>query len=207
MLTTNKIAISAIVAASAVSTAFVTFVMPATAATIAYAGNTSTAGLPTWTPPLSSIVTPYSVQHFTVSADGAYDFSSTVPSAGIPILPTQAAWFRQIILYTGSFNPNTPLANSPNGQGNFSTLLQTNLGTNFNNLVAGTSYFLVTTGFSAPINNSGAFNNSITGPGNITLSSIATAVPEPFTILGSLIGGGAAMRMRRKLVRDGKTVG
>jgi hypothetical protein len=207
MLTTNKIAISAIVAASAVSTAFVISVMPATAATISYSGNTSTAGLPTWTPPLSSIVTPYSVQHFTVSANGVYDFSSTVPSAGIPTLPTQAEWFRQIILYTGSFNPTNPLANSPNGQGNFNTLLQTNLGTNFNNLIAGTSYFLVTTGYLLPVNTSGAFNNSITGPGNITLSAISTAVPEPFTILGSLIGGGAAMRMRRKLVRDGKTVG
>ncbi len=34
---------------------------------------------------------------------------------------------------------------------------------------------------------------------NIQFSSAATAVPEPFTIIGTLVGGTAAMRMRKKL--------
>jgi hypothetical protein len=34
---------------------------------------------------------------------------------------------------------------------------------------------------------------------SITLASVPTSVPEPFTIIGTLVGGGAAMRMRQKL--------
>ncbi|WP_396133686.1 PEP-CTERM sorting domain-containing protein [Chamaesiphon sp. OTE_75_metabat_556] len=34
------------------------------------------------------------------------------------------------------------------------------------------------------------------GPGNV---SAATAAPEPFTIIGTLVGGTAAIRMRKKL--------
>jgi hypothetical protein len=34
---------------------------------------------------------------------------------------------------------------------------------------------------------------------NVVLSSNVTAVPEPFTIIGTLIGGTAAIRMRKKL--------
>jgi hypothetical protein len=35
--------------------------------------------------------------------------------------------------------------------------------------------------------------------GNISASATSTAVPEPFTIVGTIIGGAAALRMRKKL--------
>ena len=40
------------------------------------------------------------------------------------------------------------------------------------------------------------------GNGSLAISFVpasSTAVPEPFTIVGTLIGGGAALRMRKKL--------
>ena len=45
---------------------------------------------------------------------------------------------------------------------------------------------------------------SFTGPGNFQLDNVkiaagSTAVPEPFTIIGTLVGGTAALRMRKKL--------
>lgn len=52
---------------------------------------------------------------------------------------------------------------------------------------------------------------SFTGPANFQLDnvrivsgSVPTAVPEPFTIIGTLIGGTAALRMRKKLKSTGK---
>ncbi len=45
------------------------------------------------------------------------------------------------------------------------------------------------------------FNDlALTGGGGYTLSVSPTAVPEPFTIIGTLVGGTAALRMRKKLV-------
>ncbi|PSB51938.1 PEP-CTERM sorting domain-containing protein [Chamaesiphon polymorphus CCALA 037] len=46
-------------------------------------------------------------------------------------------------------------------------------------------------------NNSGAF--TVSSP---TTLPTTTAVPEPFTIIGTLIGGAAAVRMRKKLKSD-----
>jgi hypothetical protein len=45
------------------------------------------------------------------------------------------------------------------------------------------------------------FNDLATpGGGGYTLSVSPTAVPEPFTIIGTLVGGTAALRMRKKLI-------
>lgn len=47
------------------------------------------------------------------------------------------------------------------------------------------------------------FSDAIrSGNGRLAISFVpdsSTAVPEPFTIVGTLIGGGAALRMRKKL--------
>ncbi len=187
MLTTTKITISAIVAVSAVSTAFTVAVTPATAATIAYVGDTT--GQPQWRPPGVGADVAYTVQNFTVDTTGTYTFSSTVPTP---------AWARGLYLYANTFNPLTPLSNLIFGEGRLQSIF-----TRDQTLSSSSNYFLVTSGFivSPGINSVGPYNNSITGPGNITGPGLnPTAVPEPFTILGSLIGGSAALRLRRKLI-------
>jgi hypothetical protein len=49
-------------------------------------------------------------------------------------------------------------------------------------------------------------NNTNSGDGRVSISLISspTAVPEPLTIIGTIIGGTAAMRMRKKLKSAGK---
>jgi hypothetical protein len=44
-------------------------------------------------------------------------------------------------------------------------------------------------------------DNNFVGLDNVQISSLSqpTSVPEPFTIIGTLIGGSAALRMRKKL--------
>jgi hypothetical protein len=94
-------------------------------------------------------------------------------------------------LYQGSFNPTAQFTNviigNDDSAGGADYLLTTNLST-------GTNYFLVSTGFHD--SDFGAFTTTIDGPGNV---SATTSVPEPFTIIGTLVGGTAAMRMRKKL--------
>jgi hypothetical protein len=202
MLTIKKVTTSAIIAASALSIGFNSFATSAVAASISYSDDTT--GQPTWTPPLSSATIPYSVQHFTVDTAGTYTFTSIVP--GRVANPILGQWYRQLYLYANSFNSLSPISNLINGQGSLNATLTTNLSTNFQNLVPGTSYFLVTSGFFSS-GDVGSFTNSISipGAGNITLSSgSATAVPEPFSVLGSIIGGSAALRMRRKFLQQRK---
>jgi hypothetical protein len=191
MLTIQKVTISALIAASAVSIALNSPIRPACAATVAYSGDTTGGSL--WKPPSNLADIPYNVQNFTVDTNGTYDFISIVPA---PV------WLRGLYLYEGTFNPATPTANLVFGEGR----LQSNF--TFSQSLSSTSnYFLVTSGFAtfAGLNNFGPYNNSISGPGNITdpgLNPTAAAVPEPFTILGSLVGGSAALRMRRKFLQD-----
>ena len=69
------------------------------------------------------------------------------------------------------------------------------------NLTTGTNYFLVSTGY---VNSSfGAFTTTIDGAGNVNTTG-STSVPEPFTIVGTLVGGTAALRMKKKLKFDNK---
>ncbi len=163
-------------------------IAPAQAATFTYSGDTT--GAPTWNRPNSgnpptilsgATATPYDVFSFTVDAASSYVFNSSSP------------YDNYGFLYQGSFNPATPLANviigdddnAGGGDYRFTT-----------NLTTGTNYFLVSTGFAN--DQLGPFTTTIDGVGNVTPSA-STSVPEPFTIIGTFVGGTAALRMRKKL--------
>ncbi len=86
--------------------------------------------------------------------------------------------------------------NGTGNQLNFATLFQnnpTNTINTFNTFslnfggIAKSVFFDVTS-------NNVAFDNI-----NLTLANTSTAVPEPFTIIGTIIGGTAAFRMKKKL--------
>jgi hypothetical protein len=161
----------------------------AQAATFTYSGDTT--GAPTWnrptsgTPPTDLSVagtnTPYDVFNFTVDASGSYLFNST------------SAYDNYGFLYQGSFNPTDQFTNVIVGDDDSAGYPNYKFTTNLN---TGTDYFLVSTGFGNT--DFGTFTTTITGSGNV-LASGATSVPEPFTIIGTLIGGTAAVRMRKKL--------
>ena len=148
-------------------------VSTASADTITYGGTT--AGGLTWNRPvangsfapvaLSGLATavPYSVQSFTVSLAGLYSLQSTaVPSSG---------WDNYTFLYMNGFNPASPLANVLRGNDDNPTPGLSGFSIN---LLAGTTYFFVTTGvLNADF---GTFSNTFSGPGAITLGS--PSVPE-----------------------------
>lgn len=121
-------------------------------------------------PPVSGIGTavPYSVQEFTVSQSGAYDFISS------SVIPTD--WDNNLYLYQAEFNPLTPLNNIIVGNDDFPDVGRS--GFNSVNLSAATSYFLVTTGFNNA--SSGSYSNTVTGPGDIVLIA---PVPEPSSMV------------------------
>ncbi|WP_309740218.1 PEP-CTERM sorting domain-containing protein [Chamaesiphon sp. OTE_20_metabat_361] len=171
------------------------FVIPnAQAATFNYTETTMDA--PTWNRPVENFNSPptaiagasgeavsYSSFGFTVSDPDNYVFQST------------ANFDNYTFLYQNSFNPTNPLLNILIGNDDNPTIGLSGFTTA---LTAGTNYFLVTTGFDNP--DVGTFSNTITGVGNVT----PTAVPEPATILGSLvaIGSGVYARRRIKFVRS-----
>ncbi len=176
--------------------------------TITYTGNTflNPAGRfnrPQENGTLSPIGTsvPYSVLQFTVSAGGSYSFLS------VSTEPVAAFYDPFLVLYSGGFNPTSPLAgfvvanedlNGSRVQSGFTTTLAIN-----------TSYFLVTTGsVGAPgvaFFDAGAFRNTISGPGIITAGPGADPIPEPTTMLllgTGLVGIGAVVRKRRRATRS-----
>ncbi|NOX57417.1 MAG: hypothetical protein GXP29_00980 [Planctomycetes bacterium] len=117
--------------------------------------------------------TRYHKQAFTVNQSGRYDIFSSQGFDGF------------VFLYAGAFNPQSPLQNglSENddgrtGPGSSDAWLDVT-GAPLE-LLAGTTYYLVTTGFNP--SDSGAFTNYIGGVGNVTF------VPEPssFVLLGCL---------------------
>lgn len=125
----------------------------------------------------------YNLLPFTVTLSGNYAFElvGTAP----------AGWDTFLGLYSGSFNPSSPLTNviyadDDSGPGSGSAFTAS--------LLAGTSYFGVITGFdSADV---GAWSLTISGQGRAVPS---TAVPEPATWALMMIGFGAiggAMRRR-----------
>jgi hypothetical protein len=79
-----------------------------------------------------------------------------------------------LFLYENAFNPATPLANGINANDDAVAL---NTSGFEHPLLAGTSYYLVVTGFAA--GDAGKYLLSISGPGAATIS----AVPEPSTWL------------------------
>lgn len=70
------------------------------------------------------------------------------------------------------------------------------VGSNFGNTIAGDT--TMPSGLNFTI---GALNGSLTGGATVLATTSAVATPEPFTIIGTLIGGSAALRMRKKLAK------
>jgi hypothetical protein len=92
-------------------------------------------------------------------------------------------------------------ANAANGLGNPSTptnlsLSNVSLASIFGSGLANGTVLEFRTNDSDDFNNLGAF--TVSG----SINQATTAVPEPFTIIGTLIGGTAAVRMRKKLKAD-----
>lgn len=179
-----------------------TMLMSPTPSAQAVTFSGTTVGAPTWNRPvandpnpptvLSGTTVSYSKYDFTVDTSGSYDFGSV----GInPFL-----WDNYTFLYKNSFNAANPLANTIIGNDNLFGITGLSGFTGVA-LTTGTNYFFVTTGKSST--DTGSFLNSITGPGSVSQGSIA-AVPEPATILGSLMafGYGAYSRRRIKITQS-----
>lgn len=168
---------------------------PAVAGTTIFTGNT--AGGPTYNralsgrPPtgLSAVGTAvrYVVNPFTVSQSGAYDFLNS----------SQHDAFLGV--HVNFFNPLNALQNAlayddDAGPGSDSAI-------NGLSLLAGTSYFAISSGFAN--SDFGAFTLTIRGPGDIIGGNGVAPVPEP-TIWGLMIVGfgliGSALRRERKKV-------
>jgi hypothetical protein len=163
---------------------------PARSAILTYNDTTNSGGATFEAFVFGAQASPFDVFHFRVDTNGRYDFSSS-----------STPWQNVISLYEDSFNPSNSFSNLLNSSTQ-SPVLGVSTSTFFvPSLFAGTDYFLVTSGYKST--DFGSFTNTISGVGNI-LPSTTTAVPEPFSIVGTLIGGTAAMRMRKKLANSHK---
>ncbi|MCC5638306.1 hypothetical protein LC593_21195 [Nostoc sp. CHAB 5844] len=187
-----------IVAAIALS---VNITLPAAAFSVSYYGDTTNAptfnrpqteGFEGGTNPPTALspngtAVPYFSQPFFVNTTGLYDVIGSQVFLGIQFL------------YQNSFNPATPLVNLLSGNDPFPD--EGNSGFNGLNLIANNQYFLVTTGFDNTNNSFGTFTNTITGVGNITLGNNPANVPEPTTIVSTIIFGifGGSLTLKRKL--------
>lgn len=162
----------------------------ASAGSVTYSGNTATDADGTFARP-GGVCDPcaYDAQEFTVDLDGLYDFDALYTDG----------MDGYIFVYEGSFDPGAPgdfIAGDDDGPTGADSSQILGL-----SLTAGTSYFLVTTAFDdVPTsfgNPTGAFTNTISGDGNITLGGAPVPVPAALWLLGSaLIGLGAARRRK-----------
>lgn len=163
--------------------------VPASAATIVGA---TTLASPTYNRPLTTTslsgvgtAVHYQTSAFTVATSGSYSF---LMSAITPV-----DWDTYLSLYSNSFVPGSPLANLLAVNDDAPTIGLS--GFNFN-LLAGTSYFAVATGFANT--DVGTYSLAINGPGAVTFGN-TTAVPEPASWAMMLAGFGLmGFAMRRK---------
>jgi hypothetical protein len=172
--------------------AAMTITAPAAAAT--YVATGTTVGGPTFNRPLAgSPPTGLSGVGTAVSYDV---FGFTVGTSGSYTLSTETGFDSFLVLYSGMFDPSSPLMNAlgadDDSAASFGDAILTS------SLLAGTSYFAVVTAFSNGVE--GAYTLTIDGPG--TIAPLGGAVPEPATwammLAGvGMIGGGMRYRRRR----------
>ncbi|MBT9485938.1 MAG: PEP-CTERM sorting domain-containing protein [Rubrivivax sp.] len=127
----------------------------------------------------------YDVFAFTVTADGVYKFGSLVSG----YLQDSPAWDQYLFLYSGSFDPTAPMLNGVAGNDDFPDIGRSGFQTS---LTAGTSYFLVTTGYEA--DDFGGYLNWIHG------GTVVPGIPESSTyamLALGLMGVAVAVRQRR----------
>lgn len=147
--------------------------------TVMYSGDTT--GAATWQRALASCggvsgapgPMNYQVQPFHVGTNGAYDITS-VQAGG---------WDGYLVIYQGTFDPNNQTTNciggDDDGAGGIGTSEVFGLA-----LTAGTQYWVVTTGFDNA--EFGAYTNTITGPGTVTLGALGGTVDLSITKTGSV---------------------
>jgi hypothetical protein len=144
---------------------------PAQADILTITGNT--VGAPTWNRLtedlgfLSAVGTnvAYHMTAFRVSTDGIYTFLST------------ANYDNFLFMYEYSFNPAAPFTNAIGANDDLFTITTAGFA---DPLLSGTTYFLITTGYSNT--DAGFYSTTMGGPGHIAL------VPEPSTWMMSLLG-------------------
>ncbi len=167
-------------------------VLPATAGTLSYSGDTTHApmfhrpkaqgfeGIEDPSKSLSDVGTAvsYFSQAFSVDTAGSYDVTGSQAFDGVQFL------------YQNSFDPLSPITHLISGKDSFPDV--GNSGFSGLSLMDNTTYFLVTAGYDNsddPTNISyGKFTNTIAGAGNITLKD-STPVPEPSTTAGTIVFG------------------
>lgn len=151
--------------------------------------NGTTVGGPTFNRPLANGNNPptalsgvgtavsYDVITFSIATSGTYNFLS--------LSVTPANWDNFTFLYLGSFNPSSPLTNVLIGNDDNPTIGRSGFSYN---LVAGSTYAFVTTGFANT--DAGTFNNSIT----------QAVVPEPsaWAVLSLGAVGACVVALRRR---------
>ena len=137
----------------------------------------------------------YSVQAFSVGADGLYDITSV---QGLDSNGIQFDGFA--FIYSDIFNPLDPLSNGvaadDDGGGGAGT--SDMLGVS---LTAGTQYYFVMSAFDPAVTSfgsgAGPFENTISGPGDVLLGPIVPVPAAIWLMVSGLIGLGA-MRRRNK---------
>ncbi len=145
--------------------------------------NGTITGEPTWTRPFADCTgatglgpMEFQVQQFSVTVTGAYDVTS-VQTGG---------WDGYLFVYQIAFDPNNPNTNcvigNDDGGGGIGTSDIRGVA-----LTAGTQYFVVTTAFEN--GETGAFTNTISGPGTIVLGTGGPAVVVTKTTAGVGING------------------